>query len=68
LLLERETIDGADLAAIAGMPARLRGPKLVLAPQAVAMAPVEIESNADARGAPTAAGTQPGTAPTRSAL
>jgi len=43
LLLERETIDGADLAAIAGMPARLGGPERVLAPQAVAMAPARPE-------------------------
>jgi cell division protease FtsH len=39
LLLERETIDGADLAAIAGMPARHAGLEQTWAPRSVAMAP-----------------------------
>ena len=60
LLLERETIDGADLAAIAGMPARLAGPERVLAPQAVAMAPANPEARAETGVAPCAAATKPG--------
>ena len=55
LLLERETIDGSDLAAIAGVAKRLAGPERVLAPQAVAMAPVDLTSSVDAGGAPTGA-------------
>jgi len=66
LLVERETVDGADLAAIAGMPARLGRSNRVLAPQAVAMAPVSPASSADAGGAPSTAGTKPGRAPGRS--
>ncbi len=34
LLLDRETVDGADLAALAGMPERLPRPEPVLVPQA----------------------------------
>jgi cell division protease FtsH len=37
LLLERETIDGADLAAVVGVPARHDGPLRIWAPRAVAM-------------------------------
>ena len=44
LLLERETVDGADLAAITGMPTRLGGVERVLAPLAVAMAPAQPET------------------------
>jgi cell division protease FtsH len=41
LLLERETIDGSELAAIAGVPERHAEPELVWAPRAVAMTPAE---------------------------
>ena len=41
LLLERETVDGSDLAAIVGVPERHAGPELVWAPRAVAMSPAE---------------------------
>jgi cell division protease FtsH len=40
LLLERETIDGAELAAIAGVPERHAEPERIWAPRAVAMTPV----------------------------
>jgi ATP-dependent Zn protease len=43
LLLERETIDGSDLAAIAGVPERPAQPEMVWAPRAVAMTPAEAE-------------------------
>ena len=43
LLLERETIDGSDLATIVGLPERPAEPEMVWAPRAVAMAPVEAE-------------------------
>ena len=43
LLLERETIDGSDLAAIVGVPVRHAEPEMVWAPKAVAMTPVEAE-------------------------
>ena len=43
LLLERETIDGADLAAIVGVPVRHAEPEMIWAPKAVAMTPVEAE-------------------------
>jgi cell division protease FtsH len=39
LLLERETIDGSDLAAIVGVPERHTEPAVVWAPQAAAMTP-----------------------------
>ena len=39
LLLERETIDGSDLAAIVGVPERHTEPGVVWAPQAAAMTP-----------------------------
>ena len=39
LLLERETIDGSDLAAIVGVPERHAEPAVVWAPHAVAMTP-----------------------------
>jgi cell division protease FtsH len=39
LLLERETIDGSELAAIVGVPERHAEPELVWAPRAVAMTP-----------------------------
>jgi cell division protease FtsH len=42
LLLERETIDGSDLAAIAGMPARRGERERIWAPQAVAMTPAPL--------------------------
>ena len=64
LLLERETIDGADLAAITGMPKRVAGQEQVLAPQAVAMAPTNPEPRAGAL--PSSAATKPGGAPVRS--
>jgi cell division protease FtsH len=41
LLLEPETIDGSDLATIAGVPERPAEPEMVCAPRAVAMIPVE---------------------------
>jgi hypothetical protein len=51
LLLERETIDGSDLAAIVGVPERHAEPEMIWAPKAaVAMAPVEAE-----HGGPSAA-------------
>ena len=43
LLLERETIDGSDLAAIVGVPERPAKPETIWAPRAVAMTPVEAE-------------------------
>jgi hypothetical protein len=43
LLLERETIDGSDLAAIVGVRERPAKPEMVWAPRAVAMTPVEAE-------------------------
>jgi hypothetical protein len=46
LLLERETIDGSDLAAIVGVPEWPAEPEMVWAPQAVAMTPVEAEQDA----------------------
>ena len=56
LLLERETIDGSDLAAIVGVPERHAGPELVWAPRAVAMTPAEPEqggtSAANGKAAP----------------
>ncbi len=56
LLLERETIDGADLAAIVGVPERHAQPEMVWAPKAVAMTPVEAEhggtSAANGKAAP----------------
>ena len=39
LLLERETIDGSELAEIVGIPKRQVGTERILAPQAVAMVP-----------------------------
>jgi cell division protease FtsH len=39
LLLERETIDGSDLAAIVGVPERHTEPAVIWAPQAAAMSP-----------------------------
>jgi cell division protease FtsH len=41
LLLERETIDGSELAAIVGVPERHAEPELVWAPRAVAMTPAD---------------------------
>ena len=56
LLLERETIDGSELAAIVGMPERHAEPELVWAPRAVAMTPAEPEhggtSSANGKAAP----------------
>jgi cell division protease FtsH len=49
LLLERETIDGSDLAAIVGVPERRGEPEMVWAPRAVAMTPAAAE-----QGAPSA--------------
>jgi cell division protease FtsH len=43
LLLERETIDGADLAALVGVPERHAQPEMVWAPKAVAMTPLEAD-------------------------
>jgi hypothetical protein len=43
LLLEREVIDGSDLATIIGVPERPAEPEKVWAPRAVAMTPVEAE-------------------------
>jgi cell division protease FtsH len=45
LLLERETIDGSELAAIVGVPERHAEPELVWAPRAVAMTPADPEQN-----------------------
>ena len=44
LLLERETIDGSALAAIAGMPVRPAKPARVWAPRAAAMTPTTAQS------------------------
>jgi len=63
LLIERETIDGSDLAVIAGMPAQLAGPEHVLAPQAVAMAPANPASSAQVGTSPIGATAKPGTPP-----
>ncbi len=56
LLLERETIDGSELAAIVGMPERHAEPELVWAPRAVAMTPADREqggtSAANGKAAP----------------
>ena len=52
LLLERETVDGSDLAKIAGVPRRA-GPTRALAPQAVAMAPAGPEPKAETRVGPS---------------
>jgi cell division protease FtsH len=56
LLLERETIDGSDLATIVGVPERPAEPAMVWAPRAVAMTPVEAEqggtSAANGKAAP----------------
>ena len=56
LLLERETIDGSELAAIVGVPERHAEPELVWAPRAVAMIPAEPEqggtSTANGKAAP----------------
>jgi len=63
LLLERETIDGSDLAAIAGMPKRLSGPERVLTRQAVAMAPANRGVKAVGTSPTVAAGKPGGSAP-----
>ncbi len=60
LLLERETIDGADLAAIAGIPKRLAGQEQVVAPQAVTVASANPEAGAEAGVVSSAAATKPG--------
>ena len=56
LLLERETIDGSDLASIVGVPERHAEPEMVWAPRAVAMTPAEPEqtgtSAANGKAAP----------------
>ncbi len=56
LLLDRETINGSDLAAIAGVPERQAEPERIWAPQAVAMTPARADcggiSPASAQGAP----------------
>jgi cell division protease FtsH len=52
LLLERETVDGSDLAKIAGVPRRA-GSTRALAPQAVAMAPAGPEPKAETRVGPS---------------
>jgi cell division protease FtsH len=46
LLLERETIDGSDLAAIVGVPERRGEPEMIWAPRAVAMTPAAAEQGA----------------------
>ena len=43
LLLERETIDGSDLAAIVGAPEHHGAPEVIWAPRALVMAPAEVE-------------------------
>jgi cell division protease FtsH len=48
LLLERETIDGSDLAAIVGTAGRVTGQQMILAPQAVAMTPIQPDDNVKA--------------------
>jgi cell division protease FtsH len=60
VLLERETIDGSDLAAIVGMPVRQPEPDRPLMPRAVAMSP----SHLNGSGGPVAAKTN---APTKAA-
>jgi cell division protease FtsH len=66
LLLERETVDGSDLAAIAGMPKRLAGHNRVIAPQLVAMVPAHPEPSVEAGIGASAAATEPGGPPERS--
>ena len=44
LLLERETIDGSDLAAIVGTSDRVTGQETVVAPRAVAMTPIHADA------------------------
>ncbi len=61
LLLERETVDGSDLAAVAGMSERA-GPTRAVVPQAAAMAPVDPQPKAEAGpGSHTAAAGPRGT-------
>jgi cell division protease FtsH len=60
LLLERETINGSELAAIVGVPARHGEPERIWAPRAVAMAPTPAVGAATAPANPTA---NPGGAP-----
>jgi cell division protease FtsH len=55
LLLERETIDGSELAAIVGAPERPGKPAVVWAPRAAAMIPVSAEQ----AGTPAANGKTP---------
>ncbi len=59
LLLERETIDGSDLAAIAGMPKRRAASEQAAAPKVVALAPVSSDPRAVA-GVPSVAAAEPG--------
>ena len=54
LLLERETIDGSDLASIAGMPIRHTKKEKMWAPRVVAMVPSAPSAVGDARGRPIA--------------
>ena len=49
LLLERETIDGSDLAVIVGVPERHAEPAVVWAPHAVAMTPAGAQQGQAAR-------------------
>ena len=60
LLLERETVDGSDLAAIAGMPERRAGPTRAVVPQVAAMAPARAEPRAQAGPSQHAAVITPG--------
>jgi cell division protease FtsH len=57
LLLERETIDGSELAAIVGIPERHAGQEQIWAPLAVAMTPAPAETlGAASEGQPSAPG------------
>ena len=64
MLLERETVDGSDLAKLTGMPRRA-GPTRALAPQAVAMAPVRSDAKAEATVDPCDAAGNPRRTATR---
>ncbi len=64
LLLERETVDGSDLAAVAGMPERA-GPTRAVVPQAAAMAPVDPQPKAVAGPGSHTAAAGPGGTPRR---
>jgi len=65
LLLERETVDGADLAAITGQPRRADLPR-VLVPQAVALTPANSEPRTEVGVGQHVAASKSGSPPVRS--